>query len=352
MQIWESCSDASIDFDEGDGGHVDDPLAYLVENDLTIKSLTEVMESCPNIEVRYGAKVKSYNIPKLDDLKQASTDAVTIELEGGDTIDTSLLVGADGFQSLVRRTLEKEGEYVSWQYNQMGIVATLTLDSSPDCGNTTAWQRFLPNGPIALLPLDHSHSSLVWTVDKEDAPTLVKMEENIFVEKLNSALHARSEEQGLALAITNSIGATFGGQRGRLSPPLVTNALGRAAFPLGFGHSPRYIGSRTVLVGDSAHRVHPLAGQGANLGFGDVRELMEQVQDMVLDGAGLGHRDYLKHYETARQRHNVPTMLGMDALQKLYCTSLPPVVMIRSLGLSLTSACSPLRKMIQAHAAA
>lgn len=350
MKVWDFCSSATIVFDEEDGGGDNgEPLSYLVENDLTVKSLTEVMESCPNVEVRYGAKVKSYAIPSLQDQETMPKENVVIELEDGDEIEASLLVGADGVQSLVRKTLETEGDYISWLYGQMGLVGTLTLEPCDD--NVTAWQRFLPSGPVAILPLDPTTSSLVWTVDKEDAPRLIKMDEELFVESLNTALTSRAGEQGIASAITDGLGSLLG-QVDRPCPPIITGVTNRAAFPLGFGHSPRYIGPRTLLVGDSAHRVHPLAGQGANLGFGDVRELTDQVQAMVLDGAGLGHRDYLKHYETARQRHNVPTMLGMDGLQKLYSTDLPPLVILRSLGLSLTAASRPLRKLIQAHAAA
>ena len=167
---------------------------------------------------------------------------------------------------------------------------------------------------------------------------------------MNLSLTSRSGEQGLALLLTKGVRAVLGGGE-RLAPPTVTGVCQRAAFPLGFGHSPFYVGPRTALVGDSAHRVHPLAGQGANLGFGDVCELANQVQAMVLDGAGLGHRDYLKKYESARLQHNVPTMLGIDGLQKLYCTSLPPLVMARSLGLALTAASTPLRNLLQSHAA-
>merc|ERR1712192_319327 len=113
---------------------------------------------------------------------------------------------------------------------------------------------------------------------------------------------------------------------------------------------PLLCGSKDCFGWGQRHRVHPLAGQGANLGFGDVCELADQVQEMVLVGAGLGHRDYLKRYESARLQHNVPTMLGIDGLQKLYCTSLPPLVIARSLGLALTSASTPLRNLLQSHA--
>ena len=285
MKVWESCSDSAITF----GDEVGEPLATLVENDLTVKALTEVNEACPNVEIRYGAKVESYRIPSLQDCEQVPGEAVVIEMEGGERLEAGLLVGADGFSSLVRRSLQKEEQHVSWQYSQMGLVATLALapSSSP---NVTAWQRFLPSGPLAVLPLSATTSSLVWTVAKGDVAALLSLSEEAFLEAVNTALYSRKGEQGMALAINQGLSSLLGGREDRPAPPTVTGVSQRAAFPLGFGHSPRYIGARAALVGDSAHRVHPLAGQGANLGFGDVRELAEQVQAMVRDGAGLGHR--------------------------------------------------------------
>jgi len=339
MQVWESCSDAAIAF----GGPGEPPLAHIVENDLTVKALTEVAQSCDNLEIRYGSKVSSYTLPSAT----SPSSPVVVRLEGGEEVEASLLVGADGVGSLVRRSLG--GQLLAWQYDQMGIVATLDISTSSP--NTTAWQRFLPSGPLALLPLSPSLSSLVWTVDRADAATLVSLPEQEFVEGVNYALRSAGGQQGPAMALTRGLSALLGAQASP-SPPTVTGAHQRASFPLAFHHSPLYSGHRVALVGDSAHRVHPLAGQGANLGFGDVLELGEQVQAMVRDGAGLGHRDYLRRYETARLRHNLPTMLGVDAIQKLYSTALPPLVAARSLGLTLTAACDPLRRALQAHAAA
>ena len=125
----------------------------------------------------------------------------------------------------------------------------------------------------------------------------------------------------------------------------------RAAFPLGFGHSHRYIGPRTILIGDAAHRVHPLAGQGVNLGFGDVTSLASCVEDSLREGGLLGQREYLAQYETERQRHNLTTMMGIDGLQRLYCSDWTPLVMARSLGLMATEACDPVKKMLMKHAA-
>jgi len=339
MQVWESCSDAAISF--GEPG--DPPIAHMVENDLTVKALTEVAQSCDNLEIRYGSKVSSYTLPSAT----SPSSPVVVRLEGGEEVEAPLLVGADGVGSLVRRSLG--GQLMSWQYDQVGIVATLDISTSSP--NTTAWQRFLPSGPLAVLPLTPTLSSLVWTVERADAATLVSLPEQEFVEGVNFALRSAGGQQGPAMALTRGLAALLGAQD-KPSPPTVTGASHRASFPLAFHHSPIYTGHRVALVGDSAHRVHPLAGQGANLGFGDVLELGEQVEAMVRDGAGLGHRAYLRRYETARLRHNLPTMLGVDGIQKLYSTSLPPLVAARALGLTLTAACTPLRKALQAHAAA
>ena len=131
----------------------------------------------------------------------------------------------------------------------------------------------------------------------------------------------------------------------------ISGVANRAAFPLGFGHSHRYIGPRTVLLGDAAHRVHPLAGQGVNLGFGDVASLASVVEDSLREGGRLGQQSYLAQYETERQRHNLATMAGIDGLQRLYCTAWTPLVMARTLGLMATEACDPVKKMFMKHAA-
>ena len=111
------------------------------------------------------------------------TSPVVIELENGDRIESELLVGADGAQSLVRKSLDRDKDMLAWQYNQMGIVATLKILESEE-PNVTAWQRFLPSGPIALLPLGPTSSSLVWTVPKAELQGLLNMKEEV----LNASL--------------------------------------------------------------------------------------------------------------------------------------------------------------------
>ena len=116
------------------------------------------------------------------------TSPVVIELENGDRIESELLVGADGAQSLVRKSLDRDKDMLAWQYNQMGIVATLKILESEE-PNVTAWQRFLPSGPIALLPLGPTSSSLVWTVPKAELQGLLNMKEEV----LNASLDQHRE---------------------------------------------------------------------------------------------------------------------------------------------------------------
>lgn len=347
MIIWEACSDAKISFANDDHSL----LNNLVENDVTEKALTEVMKEChDNLTVMYGSKVKSYKLPNVSETSNVPKEPVTITLDSGEVIETELLIGADGFNSLVRRSMGCQ--YMGWEYHQMGIVATLEL--AQPCDNHTAWQRFLPTGPIAILPLSSTHSSLVWSADTSLAKQLMSLGEDDFVDRLNHGLHDHSKKNPLVDNITAAFGqllSTVSPRENFPNPPVLKSAKFRAAFPFGFGHSTRYCGPRCVLIGDAAHRVHPLAGQGVNLGFGDVDKLVQVLEASVMDGAGLGHHDYLRDYETCRQQHNVPTMLGIDSLQKMYNTSFPPVVLARSLGLQATNAIQPLKKLFAAHAA-
>jgi len=349
MRVWEACSDASITFESDDG----EPLSFLVENDLTQMSLNAAMEACPNVTVLHGAKVDKYSIPGA--CKEAvPDDKVFVHLSNGDVVETQLLVGADGNRSLVRETLSGGGgAQMSWDYNQMGIVATVELEE--ETSNHTAFQRFLPTGPVAILPLNPRFSSLVWTLPVEQAKAMINEDESEFISRLEESLWTTSNMNDFVNTAAAGLDFLIKNVAGRKNytelPPKIKGVKNRAGFPLGFGHSPRYCGPRTLLIGDAAHRVHPLAGQGVNLGYGDVRILANIIDESLREGACLGSKSYLHQYETETQRHNVPTMLAIDSLQKLYSSTFTPVVLARTLGLQLTDALTPLKKMAISHAA-
>ncbi|KAJ0173671.1 hypothetical protein K1T71_010820 [Dendrolimus kikuchii] len=350
MQVWDACSDAMISFSSAE--NLDDDVAYIVENDVLLHAVNTELNTSENksLNIVYGSRIAEYQLPSSGEMKPNST----VKLSNGDTYSCQLLIGADGANSAVRRAMGVQ--YLSWSYEQMGVVATLYL--AEECENTTAWQRWLPTGPIAILPLDSQRSSLVWSNWEDNAKKLLKLPEEQFVDELNDALwkqypRSRSVETCTAWMTSCLQRAGLPDGAARQLPPSIRSIApsSRAAFPLGFGHSTRYIAPGVALIGDAAHRVHPLAGQGVNLGFGDVKVLTELLADTVYSGLDITHSSWLEKYESLRQRHNVPTQLAIEALHRLYTLDLPPLVLLRSLGVQITNAIHPIKKMIMSQAA-
>ncbi|KAG7204077.1 hypothetical protein KM043_001928 [Ampulex compressa] len=332
MQVWDACSDAMITFNED---HLSEELAYIVENDLLLHAVTKQVLEKENVKLIYNSRVEEIKLPTM------AIGNSEIRLQDGKKYTTELLIGADGFNSLVRKTMGTQ--YVKWDYDQMGIVATLKLSEPTE--NIVAWQRFIPTGPIALLPLTDSLSSLVWSVTTSDAKQLLKLSEEEFVDCINNALWKVYPKDGIVeggLRVLQQLLEGVSLQTGvsRQLQPSIASIVpeSRAAFPLGFGHSVTYVKPGAVLVGDAAHRVHPLAGQGVNLGFGDVVVLVKILAEAAISGALLGDTSYLRKYETTRQCQNIPPMLVIDALHRLYKGTAAPVVLARSLALQLTNA--------------
>lgn len=348
MQVWDACSDALISFSSRE--ILDDDVAYIVENDVLLEAVNIELKSSSikNVDILYEAKVTGYELSK------SRSQENIVKMNNGDSYSCDLLIGADGANSAVRQAMGVQ--YVTWNYDQMGIVATLHL--AEESANTTAWQRFLPTGPIAFLPLDSTKSSLVWTTPKSLSKELLSLPEERFVDALNDAMWKQYSRNSAVDACTSWLGSVLRrfdlpDSTERQLPPSVQSIVpgSRAAFPLGFGHSTRYVAPGVALIGDAAHRVHPLAGQGLNLGFGDVKDLVQFLSDAIYTGLDITHPSWMEKYESSRQRHNVPTQLAVDALNRLYGIELPPFVLARSIGLQLTNAFQPIKKFIMSHAA-
>ncbi|XP_069118541.1 ubiquinone biosynthesis monooxygenase COQ6, mitochondrial-like [Argopecten irradians] len=337
MQVWDSCSDALIAFSKE---NLLDDLAYIAENNVIEESLRRSLDAVSDsVDVRYQTSAKSFVIPGVTPghSETHQNSWVTVGLHDNTVLKTKLLIGADGIFSAVR----KAGEFHTLQrdYKQTAVVATLQVDESID--NSVAWQRFLPTGPIAMLPLSSKYSNLIWTTTPDEARNLKEISEDSFVDAVNDAFwHDRDRNDmvvkvgGMFQKVLDTAGGTFQ----QLPPSVVgvqTNS--RASFPLGMTHASNYVLHRVALLGDAAHRIHPLAGQGVNLGFGDVACLRDLLAEAVSNGSDVGSLLHLTQYETSRQRAVLPVLATIDALQRLYSTDFTPVVLLRSLGLQATN---------------
>uniref|UniRef100_A0A669C2X8 Ubiquinone biosynthesis monooxygenase COQ6, mitochondrial n=1 Tax=Oreochromis niloticus TaxID=8128 RepID=A0A669C2X8_ORENI len=341
---------ALITFDKE---NVEDEMAYIVENDLVVAALTRQLDSLSeNVQVKYRSKVVKYTWP-MPSQEADYIPWVRVTLANGETLQTKLLIGADGPNSMVRRELGIPT--VKWNYDQSAVVAVLHLSEPTE--NNVAWQRFLPTGPIAMLPLSDMHSSLVWSTSHSLAEELLALDEERFVDAINSAFWSNENQSDLI----ETAGSLFRGALSALMPsagsprqlPPSVAGIGpksRVMFPLGMGHASEYIRHRVALIGDAAHRVHPLAGQGVNLGFGDVACLTQILSQAAFNGKDLGAIQHLLEYETERQRHNLPMMGAIDLMKRLYSTNAAPVVLLRTFGLQATNMLPMLKEQIMAFA--
>lgn len=333
MKVWDSLSPSSIDFDTE---LVSRPyLGHIVENALVQGGLMNVLEKQGRVEVCLGTRVLAIEKPASAD------DLMTVKLDKGRTLKTRLLIGADGTKSLVRKSLGIKS--IAWEYHHTGIVATMHIDplslSPNDQNNQTAWQRFLPSGTVAVLPLSSKVSSLVWSTYPKIAEELMSLSDDDFVEALNTALSAQPDDS-LPFAygpMTNA--AHRPGIMPPAPPPTVLSleANSRTTFPFGFSNCRNYYAQRTALVADAAHRTHPLAGQGINMGLADAEDLANRIIHEAYCGLDIGSQTMLEGYSQSRQRGNWPLMAGMDSLNRLYATDFSPIVWLRSMGLKATN---------------
>ncbi|KAB8236221.1 putative ubiquinone biosynthesis monooxgenase (Coq6) [Aspergillus alliaceus] len=272
-------------------------------------------------------------------------------------IAARLLVGADGINSPVRRFADIATE--GWDYNRHGVVATLSL-ADPDSpsfpiGTRTAYQRFLPvlGGPIALLPLPNNHATLVWSTTVENAAYLKSLSPKAFIAMVNAAFRLSSADLKYMMRMERPATPASDYEDSHESeltwrlqhtpqaahvPPMVNGVQegSVASFPLRFRHASTYISPRVALVGDAAHVIHPLAGQGLNLGIGDVASLSKTIEYAVTHGMDVGDLLTLERYTAERWAVNAKIGGVCDMLHKIY--NVPgqgPVAWGRSLGLEV-----------------
>lgn len=309
MHVWDAGGHGSIHFDSAEVG--EPMLGHIVRNRVLESSLETVLRHLPLVTWHRPARLASLDI---------EPDRVVLVLEGSLRFSALLLVGADGAGSSVRSLAGIENRV--WDYHQSALICTVLTEKAHA---QTARQRFLPAGPLAFLPLVEPHrSAIVWSTSCPEVEALLTCRDEEFAHRLRKASDS-------------VLGAII-----EVGP--------RTTFPLARAHATRYVGSRIALVGDAAHRIHPLAGLGANLGLLDAATLAEVVLEARQRGRDIGALRVLRRFERWRKGENLAVMWLMDAFKGLFETAWEPLRVARNLGLALTDAATPVKRLIMLRA--
>jgi 2-octaprenyl-6-methoxyphenol hydroxylase len=311
------------------------PLGYIVENTAIRRAS---LDRARTLSKGHGTRIESpkIDLPKIDlrapgDIMEVTRrpGGVAARLADGTTVKARLLVAADG-----RRSAQREAAGIramEIDYGQTAIVATVAHEV-PHEG--VAHEHFLPSGPFALLPMTDAadergrpvhRSSLVWTERRALVPAMLALDEQAFAQELQRR---------------------FGDSLGRLS----LWGGRRWSYPLSLLHAERYIDTRLALVGDAAHGIHPIAGQGLNLGLRDVAALAECIVDARRLGLDVGDATVLERYQRWRRLDTMALIAATDSLNRLFSNDLPPVRLLRDLGLAAVNQMPPLKRFFMRHA--
>ena len=289
----------------------DGAKAWLVEAGTLLAEIAEAVRAEPGIELIAPDTVQTF---------EADGFGATIHLASGRTLRAALLVAADGKKSKLRDIAGIK--CIGWSYAQMGIVATVAHERPH---NGRAIQHFLPSGPFAILPLKGNRSSIVWTEEADTAKSLVAGEPDVFMAELSWR---------------------FGHRLGAIS----LEGSPRA-FPLSFQMARAFVGNRLALVGDAAHVVHPLAGQGLNLGLRDIAALVEAITDSARLGLDIGSATALGRYQRWRRFDSALSGAAMDGMNRLFSNDSAPLRAIRDLGMGLMDRAPGLKRFLVREAA-
>jgi 2-octaprenylphenol hydroxylase len=294
MCVWDADGTGRITFNAEDVAA--SSLGHIVENRLTVQALIECAEASSSVELRWQSALESLS---------RTPDGWSIDCSGDQRFAAQLVVAADGARSKVRQLTAQPTR--DWDYHQSAIVGTVAL-SSPH--QATCWQAFLRSGPLALLPLpDPSKVALVWSLDEQEHAEVAALSDIAFVQALNQAL-------------------------GPLAPH--AEAVGpRLSFPLKQSHAVDYVDEALVLVGDAAHSIHPLAGQGINLGLSDVRVLAQELLAASAGGLAVSSPIALKRYQRQRKSENLAMMAAMEGFKRGFGSPHPAAVILRNIGLNM-----------------
>ncbi len=310
MRVWEgedAFGPSALDFDSADIGEPD--LGTIVEDSLLRTALAESLVQTPQFRLTVGAEIVSVSVDARE---------VAVELANGGSVRGSVLLAADGSDSAVRRLCDLPT--AGHRYGQTAVVTHVTSSAGH---RATAWQRFLPGGPLAFLPLADGRSSIVWSLPTGEAERLLAAAESEFLAELNAA----------SAGVLGTI----------------TECSKRGGFALQALHALRYTTQRVALLGDAAHTVHPLAGQGMNLGLLDAAAICAVLEEALLAGEDIGDRKVLRRYERERKGANLAMLAVFDGLNRLF--GLPSwAAPVRALGLRGVEATHPVKRLLMQQA--
>lgn len=369
MQVWDASGPGVVRFQS----HPEPSLGSIVEDSTVQAAVYQSLQDDGfdgSVEFLFGHTVSRLEIP-VDPASGALFNAHVDLAEAGGGVGGTvtratcrLLVGADGAASAVRKL--SGGASWGWNYGQEAVVATVKVGST----HTTAWQRYLPTGPLALLPLWGGYSSIVWSLPVGEARRVQGLSAEEFLAELNAALRGpsladcgsstepptglfRRELASLAEAVVSAAvlsGASAGNQT--LPPPPVTEvASARVTFPLQFQQARSYTSPRVALIGDAAHSLHPQAGQGLNLGIRDAHTLATAVATTVATGGDIGNAQMLQAlYGRQQYARNLAMMGTVDGLNSLFSynqgAGSRTVQMARGVGMLALNSLGPLKDRI------
>lgn len=299
-----------LHFDRAEMRDSDEPLGLMLEARYVRLALDSTVKARPGIRMIQPMSVSAI---------ERDPAGVTVMLANGEKLRAPLLVGTDGRRSFVRGAVGVRT--IGWDYPVTAIVATIAHEKPHDA---VAHEFFLPNGPFAILPLKGNRSNIVWAEPRAAADALLKMNEADFLAEL---------------------GRRFGDFLGELSLEGP-----RFGYPLSLQLAERMIDQRVALAGDSAHGIHPLAGQGLNLGLKDCAALAECIADGMSLGLDPGDVSILERYQRWRRFDNVTMALGMEFFDKLFSNDIAPVRAARTLGLAAVNAVGPARRFFMKYA--
>jgi 2-octaprenylphenol hydroxylase len=303
MEVWDAAGSGRIHFSAAEIGEPN--LGHIVENRITQLALWERLEQQSNVSLRVPAGVSQLLLE----------EGPALRLADGELLRAQLIVAADGRDSQLRAMagIGTKG----WDYDQHAIVATISPQRHH---GFCARQRFMKTGPLAFLPIDDGRCSIVWSTSPQETSELMALDDAAFC----SALTLASERM---LGEVEAVGP-------------------RAAFPLRLGHAETYIKPGLALIGDAAHAIHPLAGQGVNLGFLDAAALAETLIAARAAGRPIGSQSTLRRYERARRGGNMAMLGAMDAFKRTFSNEILPLRLVRNLGLSLADRAGPLKHLL------